>query len=307
MMRWRRRSKEPLAEGEPISPEDLAWRIGATGARPDTVNTADEAAGPMVPAGPADPDRPATGGRRPSDDWRFVSRARPVISGATRRLVLGRDASAVLFGIVAVILIAQFALLGEPRGTAENLSGGESGLPSEGATVAADEPGIAGLPTIGPVIDPGLIAGIEATPTPVPTPVPTPTPVTRRPVPLPTLRPTSGPPKPTTKPTGTPAPTPSPSPSPSPTPVPPPPPPPPTPLPVAAFSCVPVAQSLQIDCTNTSVGADSYAWDFGDGNGSPLSNPSHTYAAAGPYTVVLTATNVTGDSVATQGVTVTGP
>ncbi len=44
--------------------------------------------------------------------------------------------------------------------------------------------------------------------------------------------------------------------------------------------------------TNTSTGESaSYLWDFGDGNTSVETNPTHTYAAAGVYTVTLTTTN----------------
>ena len=42
--------------------------------------------------------------------------------------------------------------------------------------------------------------------------------------------------------------------------------------------------------TNSSSGAISYNWDFGDGNGSSDANPSHTYSGAGAFTVTLTAT-----------------
>jgi VCBS repeat-containing protein len=35
----------------------------------------------------------------------------------------------------------------------------------------------------------------------------------------------------------------------------------------------------------------SYSWDFGDGNGGTGANPSHTYAAAGTYTAILTVTD----------------
>lgn len=42
----------------------------------------------------------------------------------------------------------------------------------------------------------------------------------------------------------------------------------------------------------------SWFWEFGDGNTSTMQNPTHTYAAAGSYTVCLTATNSCGsDSV----------
>jgi PKD repeat protein len=40
----------------------------------------------------------------------------------------------------------------------------------------------------------------------------------------------------------------------------------------------------------------SYAWDFGDGNTSSAANPTHTYVAAGTYTVSLRVTDNAGDS-----------
>jgi PKD repeat protein len=40
----------------------------------------------------------------------------------------------------------------------------------------------------------------------------------------------------------------------------------------------------------------SWLWDFGDGQTSPYKNPSHTYLAAGDYTVTLTAYSATGQS-----------
>lgn len=43
--------------------------------------------------------------------------------------------------------------------------------------------------------------------------------------------------------------------------------------------------------TNTSTGATSYSWDFGDFTNSSASAPAHAYAANGAYTVVLTAIN----------------
>ena len=322
-MRWPRRSSTPPPTVvEPISQEDLAWRIGAAGDRPESAGPG--AAGEPIGTPATAPERPASPRRR-ADEWRFVSRARPVISGATRRLVLGRDASAALFLIVAILLVAQFALSGAPRGTADDRSAASSGGPTQVA-VATGEPGPAALPTIGPVIDPGLIPGIVATPTPVPTPppseAPTPTPASRRPVPLVTPRPTAGPPRPTATPFRTQAATPPPSPSPTffvpppppptaaPTPVPTPVPTPgPTPVPpVAAFSCTPVADSLDISCTNSSTGATSYAWDFGDGVGSSSStDPLYTYGTAGTYTVTLTAFKGAVSDVVTHDVTVTGP
>ena len=43
--------------------------------------------------------------------------------------------------------------------------------------------------------------------------------------------------------------------------------------------------------TDSSSNADTWAWDFGDGNNSSSQNPMHTYAAAGTYTVCLIASN----------------
>lgn len=46
--------------------------------------------------------------------------------------------------------------------------------------------------------------------------------------------------------------------------------------------------------TNLSTGAVSFLWDFGDGSGSSLASPTHTYSAPGSYTVKLIATNSFG-------------
>lgn len=43
--------------------------------------------------------------------------------------------------------------------------------------------------------------------------------------------------------------------------------------------------------TNQSSNAVSYIWNFGDGQGSTVANPSYVYGAAGVYTVTLTAVN----------------
>jgi len=56
--------------------------------------------------------------------------------------------------------------------------------------------------------------------------------------------------------------------------------------------------------TNNSSNAISYSWDFGDDNTSNETNPAHTYAEDGIYTVTLTATNNCGDVTTTQNVAI---
>jgi PKD repeat protein len=48
--------------------------------------------------------------------------------------------------------------------------------------------------------------------------------------------------------------------------------------------------------SNTSTGADSYAWDFGDGTSSALSTPALSYPGYGNYNITLIATNTYGCS-----------
>lgn len=47
--------------------------------------------------------------------------------------------------------------------------------------------------------------------------------------------------------------------------------------------------NFEVEFTETVSTVDSIAWDFGDGNGSTASNPTHTYATDGTYTICLTA------------------
>src|SRR4029079_19589369 len=67
-----------------------------------------------------------------------------------------------------------------------------------------------------------------------------------------------------------------------------------TPPPTAAFTASPTSGTapLSVQFTDTSTGSPtSWAWDFGDGGTSTQQSPSHTFTAAGNYTVQLTATN----------------
>ncbi len=56
-----------------------------------------------------------------------------------------------------------------------------------------------------------------------------------------------------------------------------------------SIGCAP----LNISFVNNSTGANSYVWDFGNGNSSTLANPSNIYTTTGTYTVTLIAINTT--------------
>ena len=61
----------------------------------------------------------------------------------------------------------------------------------------------------------------------------------------------------------------------------------------------------QVEFTNTSENADSYTWNFGDGNESNTENPTHAYVSAGTYEVMLKANYDNCESVSTRTVAVT--
>lgn len=64
--------------------------------------------------------------------------------------------------------------------------------------------------------------------------------------------------------------------------------------PVADFDYV--ADGLTVTFTNKSTDATSYKWEFGDSETSKDASPVHEYAAAGEYTVTLTAANSKGET-----------
>ncbi len=77
----------------------------------------------------------------------------------------------------------------------------------------------------------------------------------------------------------------------------------PPPPPVANFSGSPTSGvgPLPVSFSDLSSGSIStYAWTFGDGATSSASNPSHTYSAAGTYTVSLTVTGAGGSDIETK-------
>ncbi|HWM18628.1 MAG TPA: PKD domain-containing protein, partial [Ilumatobacteraceae bacterium] len=81
--------------------------------------------------------------------------------------------------------------------------------------------------------------------------------------------------------------------------------------PVAGFSSSQTPGTLTVNFTDDSTGSPtSWSWDFGNGGStidSAAQNPSFTYAAPGPYTVTLTATNGEGSDGETKTITVSDP
>jgi len=69
--------------------------------------------------------------------------------------------------------------------------------------------------------------------------------------------------------------------------------------PLPAFNSSTNLNTVQF--TNNSANADSYFWDFGDGNTSTATDPEHTYQADGSYVVSLSAINEC-DTITTQEV-----
>ena len=66
------------------------------------------------------------------------------------------------------------------------------------------------------------------------------------------------------------------------------------------FGCTGLACNFTDTSTDTDGTIQSRSWNFGDGSTSTATNPSHTYAAGGTYSVTLT---VTDDDLATDGET----
>ncbi len=79
--------------------------------------------------------------------------------------------------------------------------------------------------------------------------------------------------------------------------------------PIASFQIsVDENDYLKVTFTNYSQHATSYAWDFGDGMTSTEQSPVHTYAAAGTYSITLTAKNdVDATATFTESVELTDP
>jgi len=74
--------------------------------------------------------------------------------------------------------------------------------------------------------------------------------------------------------------------------------------PSAEFTYTTAGLTVTFNSSNSQ--ADTWLWNFGDGQTSFLPNPVHTYAASGTYTVTLTVTTDCGANTISQQVTVLG-
>ncbi|UCD13590.1 MAG: PKD domain-containing protein [Thermoplasmatales archaeon] len=81
--------------------------------------------------------------------------------------------------------------------------------------------------------------------------------------------------------------------------------------PTAAFDYTPmvnITTATEITFTDNSTVGDAnittWAWDFGDGDTSNVTNPTHTYAAAGNYTVTLTVTDENEETDTTEEIVI---
>ena len=83
------------------------------------------------------------------------------------------------------------------------------------------------------------------------------------------------------------------------------------PISVADFENLPNACSgNSIPFFNTSIGAETWHWDFGDSSTSEEENPSHIFTSAGTYTITLTITSSTscnGSDSIERTIVITGP
>ena len=64
--------------------------------------------------------------------------------------------------------------------------------------------------------------------------------------------------------------------------------------PKISFTVTDTCKGMAVSTTNTTSGASSYSWNYGDGNGSTVASPSHTYTSSGLYKVKLVATSSNG-------------
>lgn len=79
------------------------------------------------------------------------------------------------------------------------------------------------------------------------------------------------------------------------------------PLPTFTVSTSTGIAPLSVTFSNTSTGASSYNWTFGDPTSSTAASPVHVFNTAGTYTVTLTASGAGGSATAATTITVAPP
>jgi PKD repeat protein len=62
-----------------------------------------------------------------------------------------------------------------------------------------------------------------------------------------------------------------------------------------------------VSFTNLSTDAEEYRWEFGDGNTSTATSPTHTYLEGGDFSITLTATGKGGESFISKNITIIQP
>ncbi len=64
---------------------------------------------------------------------------------------------------------------------------------------------------------------------------------------------------------------------------------------------------VEVEFNNQSKRAESYSWDFGDGNTSDEASPLHQYTTSGQYTIVLTAKKGKKSTISQKEITIDAP
>jgi PKD repeat protein len=78
-------------------------------------------------------------------------------------------------------------------------------------------------------------------------------------------------------------------------------------LPVSSFTAALDTCTKTVTFTNTSTGATSYSWDFGDFGTSTQSDPVYIYDSQGIYIISLIASNACGSDTSTLSITIPAP
>jgi PKD domain len=271
LRRWRRRRVEPPWT---MTSEDVARRLGD--APPGPVHMQP---GRIVVSGSAPVMHPSM---EPAQPIQPVQPMREPRSPRPSRLRLARDTIGAALVLGGFIVVFANIVPSGPPGPPDSSVLNETATPRPSAHVVV--PGTPAPASVSPV-------AVAQSSEPFATPTGTPSSVAylESPTPAPRATRTPQPPQRTAPPTAEPTATPRPSKSPKPPKTPAPTPPPPTVLfDISMSGCT-------ATFTNSTVGAETYLWNFGDGATDSARNPvPHTYGGNGDFIVKLTATNSAG-------------